>query len=1103
MDRNASEARVAEHTDGPQGPGGFGDPEATEERDLWAWAEFDEDEDEVDIAGCQVTAVLVTHEADAWLPATLAGLEALTHRPTRLIAIDNASDDHSLRLLEGAHARGLLDAVYSGKRGFGFGEAIHSALRQDRDRRAAQGDPTADTQTGELKAVNGEPETEHWLWLLHDDAVPDPEALSRLLTHVTRHPEIDVTGPKQLLPKRRQLPQQLGEIGVSISDTGRRELHLDRGEIDQGQRDKPTARLAVSTSGMLLKRSVWRQLGGFDPKLPVFRDGVDFGWRAHLSGYRVVTTPDAKVVHRQVGRAGLRPTGAGGKRPGKTDRLFGMLVVAGHASTATLPLVWLRLVWSCVVHTFGYLIGKVPGRALDELWALGSFFLHPGRIRAIRKRVAAVDVRPGGQEAVEKLRPAMWSSLRVASDAISGAIADRYYSVAGESEGTSLDELTGDDFSTVAEEQKSNPWLSPVVIATVLTIIGSIVAARSVFGLGNLSAPALLPARGTLGDAWNAFLEPMLGSPGLTPPPWLGLVAIGSTITAGRPEWFITLLLCGVVPLSLISVYPVVRRVIDDRKVRLWAGGTYALLPVVLGGTNQGRLVMSVFACALPLLVLAGRALVLRRPRSPEAWRGGWGAGLVLVALVAFEPSLIIPAVVLGVIGAVTLRRTPRKIGRIVIALAVPLVVLAPWWPSIVADWGRMLTGPDAALDGAPAAPSVWQLFLGRGLGEGLPPIWLAVLLFGAVWLVALVGLGRRPRHRAVIAGWIVALLSFTMAVVVSHLVVSVPPLGTAVRPWPGVYVLIAFSALVLAGAVGVDRFTAALGARSFSFVQPAAVLVSAVIALITVAAGGWWIWGGMSGPIDRTDLKAIPPYVLNAQQSDLQVRTLAIDLSDGGGRYEVIADDQIRLGDAERGFAFGGSTVAHDRAEDIVVRLVAGTGDEEIASQLADLGIGFIWVTGASEEEKSLIDNTPGLGTASGNNRGTVWRLADPVSRATLVDGDKHTAVTDKSITLGRSDRSRELRLGEPADSRWRATMNGEELKTAEGDNWQQVFVVPGSAGTVTYELDASSRWWPLGQGIAMLIVAILAAPAVRRPEVRDPAKSARRAAIDLGAES
>ena len=33
------------------------------------------------------------------------------------------------------------------------------------------------------------------------------------------------------------------------------------------------------------------------------------------------------------------------------------------------------------MRAVGYLIGKVPGRALDEMLALGSFVAHPGRLR--------------------------------------------------------------------------------------------------------------------------------------------------------------------------------------------------------------------------------------------------------------------------------------------------------------------------------------------------------------------------------------------------------------------------------------------------------------------------------------------------------------------------------------------------------------------------------------------------------------------------------------------------------------------------------------------------------------------------------------------------
>ena len=532
---------------------------------------------------------------------------------------------------------------------------------------------------------------------------------------------------------------------------------------------------------------------------------MEFGWRAHLNGYRVKTTPDALVIHRQVGRAGLRPRGLTGRRPGKVDRLLGMIVVAGHAPGKMLPLVWLRLVFSCLTHAAAYLIGKVPGRALDEILALGSFVAHPGRIRDLRTRTAEIDPVPGTAEVVRSLRPPWWNGLRVAAEMLGGAASEQYRSVAGDADAASLDEMTGDDFSSVADERPRHAWLSPIVITTVVAIVASLIAARELFGLGSLAAPALLPAHETLSDLWHAVVAPIPGAPGQLTPPWLGLVALGSTLLAGQPEWFSTALLCGVVPLALLTSYPVARRLINDRRLRLWVAVTYSLLPVLLGGTNQGRLTLSVFAIGLPLLVTAVRALVLRRVRTPEAWRGGWGAGVVLVALAAFEPSIMLLAVVVGLLGAVVLRRTPRKIGRIGIALGVPLLVMLPWLPTLIAAPGRIFTGPDAELDGAPFAPSVWRLLVGNGLGPGLPPLWLGTTIFGLIWLVALVGLVRHPDRRAVLAAWITALVAFGMAVVLSRLVVSVPPVGAEVRPWVGAYLLVGFGALILGGGVGVD----------------------------------------------------------------------------------------------------------------------------------------------------------------------------------------------------------------------------------------------------------------------------------------------------------
>jgi hypothetical protein len=441
------------------------------------------------------------------------------------------------------------------------------------------------------------------------------------------------------------------------------------------------------------------------------------------------------------------------------------------------------------------------------------------------------------------------------------------------------------------------------------------------------------------------------------------------------------------------------------------------------------------------------------------------------------------------------LRRSPRKIGRIAIAVAIPLVVLAPWWPSIVSDWGRLFVGPDAALDGAPNPPDVWKLLLGQAGGPGLPPLWLCAVVFGAIWVVAVVGLARRPRSPAVIAGWVAGLLAFAMAVLLSRLVVSVPPLGAEVRPAVGIYLLVGFGALVLAGGVGVDGLSETLGRRSFSLLQPGAVVAGVLVGLVTLLAAGWWVWAGASGPVHRDRVDALPPYVLNALSSDRGARALAVDLSGDRAGFSVVADDQTRLGDADRGFAFGGSRAATAEIADLVSRLVAGTADSDITPQLAGLGVGFLWVTGADEEERARIDNTPGLGAASGNDRGTVWQVEPYLSRVVIRSGATSVPVGGSPVTITSGREGRMLLLGEAADPRWVASLDGVPLAPATV-GWQQGFVLPATGGTLVYRLPSSTHWFLLGQGVLLLVAGVLAAPAIRRPEIRDPTRTARRAA-------
>ena len=110
-----------------------------------------------------------------------------------------------------------------------------------------------------------------WIWLLHDDSAPAPDALERLLAAAAT-----TRGPDVLGPKIREWPslRRLLELGVTSTGTGQRETGLERGKYDQGQHDEPRDVLAVNTAGMLVRRRILERLG-LDDELPLAHTDLD------------------------------------------------------------------------------------------------------------------------------------------------------------------------------------------------------------------------------------------------------------------------------------------------------------------------------------------------------------------------------------------------------------------------------------------------------------------------------------------------------------------------------------------------------------------------------------------------------------------------------------------------------------------------------------------------------------------------------------------------------------------------------------------------------------------------------------------------------------
>src|SRR5207248_2847572 len=242
-----------------------------------------------------VTTVLVSHDGSAWLPETLAALAAQTRAPQRVVAVDTGSRDSSVDQLVAALGR---SAVVSRPRDTGFGAAVQAGL---------------DAFDGAPPPPGVSPDADEWVWVLHDDCAPEPDALARLLERAAASPSASVVGPKVLSWDRRRLL----EVGVTVDSSGFRETGLEPREVDQGQHDEVGDVLAVGTAGMLVRRDVWNRLGGLDPAWPVAGDDTDFGWRVNASGGRVLVAPRAVMRHRAAMTEGARavdavamPTGA-------------------------------------------------------------------------------------------------------------------------------------------------------------------------------------------------------------------------------------------------------------------------------------------------------------------------------------------------------------------------------------------------------------------------------------------------------------------------------------------------------------------------------------------------------------------------------------------------------------------------------------------------------------------------------------------------------------------------------------------------------------------------------------------------------------------------
>ncbi len=1041
-----------------------------------------------------VTAVIVAHDGASWLPQLADAVLGQTRPVQRVVAVDTGSRDRSGAVLASKFGQ---PAVFGMDRATGYGTAIaralhHRAANTQVPRPVASGSGGFGGPGAGPGGSGGGPGGQQgqsgdrieWLWLLHDDCEPAPDALEQLLRGTVETSTAAVLGPKLKDWSNRDV---ILEAGLTLDTATRRLTGIEPREVDQGQHDGDRDALAVSSAGMLVRRDVWEQVGGFDPAMGLFMDDIDFCWRVHAAGFRVRVITDAIVFHVQAATKHRRPVSVG-RRPRMLDRRNGLLTLLGNLPFRQMVTAAAGNIIVSLLRITFFLLAKRLTAAVDELTALTSVLCHPFRL--IKMRGARSRGRRAAYSRVRADVPSGRSGRRLAEFAMS-ALSKTQPDTVGAHHAT--DDPTDDDSMLIDNGLGRRLLTSPSLLTFVVLLGVAIAAGRSLIGSGPLGGGSLVPAWGGASDLWGTYLQSFhpAGVGSVTPAPsWLAVIATLSTVLAGKPWLAVDVLLIGCVPLAGMTAMLAVRKVTTSAPVRVWASVTYALLPVATGVIAGGRFGTAVAFVLLPLIISQVGKMVTES--GARAGRAAWATGLLVAIAGSFVPLLWLIMLIACVLAALVLRSTRRGLLRnLAIAALTPLVLMLPWTVTLLSHPAQLFLEAGLPQQGTPifGLPARSLMLLSPG-GPGMPPYWVTAGLVAVAFAALFAG----RRRRVIIAGWGLALTGLLAAVVTSHLVVQ-PDDGGKVAIWAGLPLALAAIGLLLAAAAGADALGRLLaGAKGWRAILsgrgPWAALLGLIACSAPVLAAAGWLSTGVTGPVHPVSNQVVPELVAVAAGQSRQVRTLVLRSEHGQVSYLLLRGPSPSLADA----ALTPPPDAQRALSKTVSTLTTPDGGQAAnqAGLLADFDIGFILVQSPVDTQlATVLNNVSGLHPYSNTAHYSLWQLDTLPARVSVVKPDGtvvpvpagQVGVSGAQVPAGGGT----LLLAEPAGG-WTAALNGQALAEvpSPAGSWAQAFRLPQSGGTLSVGHPGLTHdLLLLFELLAFLVVASLALPGIKVAEL------------------
>jgi glycosyltransferase involved in cell wall biosynthesis len=992
-----------------------------------------------------VTAILVVHDGAKWLPEVVASLTSQKRAVDQIIAVDTGSIDSSVALVKGAKI-----PVLSLDRESGFGDAIWAAIQ------------TLPTPTS--------PENE-WLWILHDDCAMHPEALDKLLEALAEKPQAIMAGPKLLGWRDKS---HLLEIGVSIASDGARWTGLEAHEYDQGQHDGVRDVLAVSTAGALVRRDVFVELGGFDPNLSLFRDDVDFGWRARVAGHSVIAVSDAKGFHAQAAASERRSADvkeAFLHRPLLLDRRNAAYVLLANSSWWMLPWVVLQLLGSATARAIGYLLAKLPGYASDEMLALVTLVIHPREIlsaRKFRKSHRLLSAR-----AVKEFIPHRRHQLRAASERLIDSI--RSTLLPGVSDSSTVLEPLNEDEDLLTPAKPGRWWTifkQPKALAGFGILI--LIAIWSRHRYGALVGGALVQTPESAQDLWQKYFESWhqigMGTD-QGAPTWLAVIALGSTILLGKADLFITLLFFFAPLFFMLASFRLFSKITQHNWLRVMASFLYAISPVAIASINSGHI-----GTIFTLILLPYIGLLIRDWLTIEntTWRKIFLLSLLLslsyafsmqVFLYLFIATLIVSTIDFARYG--NIRFFHERLRRRATLVVSPLLVNVPWSFSILFEPKRLFLEPGLTIAGG--GPN-FALLANPG-GPGALPWWS----ISPISLVLLVALFSSTKVRIISYFGSGALCA---AVIFGSLSFSGHGNSSSVRIWTGSLIAIATICAIASGVLILDRLREVLIVTNFHYRHILAGLLVAVTTLYSFSTISWLVTAGADSPVRATNSKVLPPF-LGIEDGVKTIVLRQIKSDDANSlQYFIARGHDVLLSEPD---------IAPDESPEIAnaIKEIADGSGISASRVLGRYGIQYVFAKSPTNNEVvRTIDGLGGFVRSSATRAGIVWKVSNAYSRINFIDlNGKITEIPSTSVSAQTQIYSPgTILLTDSYSESWKIFQNGNTLERTKNANGFPQFAVT-QPGEISLIHDGSIRRGLLSlQFIFFITLIVLAAPAGRK---------------------